>query len=99
MVEQVLFAITYLSISRNRKRAVLQLFGRQMRQNIGRYRAMSVLEVNEIRLLPSPPTDTFPLITSRVKNLHHSQLDTGGDIHGNERLTGPKRCQHMVQCK
>ncbi|SRR6266403_2166110 len=33
------------------------------------YRAISDLEVNEIYLLPSPPTDTSPLVTSRLKIL------------------------------
>jgi hypothetical protein len=35
------------------------------------YRAMSALEVNEIVLLPSPAMVTFPLGTSRSKNLAH----------------------------
>ena len=36
MVEQILFAIIYLSISRNREGAVLQLVSRQVTQNIGK---------------------------------------------------------------
>jgi len=36
MVEQILFAITYLSVSRNREGAILQLIGRHVRQNIGK---------------------------------------------------------------
>ena len=60
---------------------------------------MSVLEVNETCLLPSPPTNTFPPVTLRVKDLHHSELDTEGETLVSKWLTVPKGCQHMVQCQ
>jgi len=58
------------------------------------YRAASGLEVNETCLLPSPPTDTFPLKTSSCTNLLILSLVTGLGQCQRQEVTMIKDVRH-----